>query len=78
MVLAALDGIVEFMAKSTTSDHKSVEIVKAAVGLLGDLGQIFGKKVINVFKQPFVSSLIQEGLSDEDVKETASWAQSVS
>ena len=77
-VLVALDGIVDFMARSTASEYKSIEIVKAAVGLLGDLGQIFGKRVINVFKQPFVSTLIQEGLVDEDVRETALWAQTVS
>ena len=75
--MIALEGIVDFMARSTASENKSVEIVKAAVVLLGDLGQIFGKRVINVFKQPFVSKLIQEGLGDEDVREIAGWAQTV-
>jgi hypothetical protein len=77
IVLVALEGIVDFIYRCANNDNKSVEIVKAAVGLVGDLAVVFGKRVLNVFKQPFVNTLIQEGLTEEDIRDTAAWAQKV-
>ena len=75
VVLKAVDGIVDFTARTAVNEHKSSEVVKAAVGLLGDLGQTFGKRVLQLFREPFVNGLIQEGLADEEVREIAIWAQ---
>ena len=38
-------------------EQKSEEVLKAAVGLLGDLGQIFGNKMVNVYRMPFVKKV---------------------
>lgn len=57
--------------------NKSSEVLKTAVGVLGDLGQTFGKRMHNLYLQPYVSSLVQQALVDDedDVKQVADWAQ---
>jgi hypothetical protein len=40
------------------NEQKSEEVLKAAVGLLGDLGQIFGSRMSQVYHMPFVKSVI--------------------
>jgi hypothetical protein len=37
-------------------------VLKAAVGLLGDLGQIFGARMAPVYRMPFVASVRKLGL----------------
>jgi hypothetical protein len=56
-VVPALDAIVELLQRSTDDEHKSEEVLKAAIGLLGDLGQIFGTRVAPVYRMPFVLSV---------------------
>jgi hypothetical protein len=43
---------------SPHNEQKSEEVLKAAVGLLGDLGQIFGSRMSQVYHMPFVKSVI--------------------
>ena len=78
-VIPALETIVELLERSTNDEQKSEEVLKAAVGLLGDLGQIFGNKMANVYRMPFVKKVFTEGLEADDssVNETAKWAQTV-
>jgi importin subunit beta-1 len=59
-VVPALDAIVELLQRSTDTNvegDKSEEVLKAAIGLLGDLGQIFGARVAPVYRMPFVSTV---------------------
>jgi importin subunit beta-1 len=56
-VVPALDAIVELLQRSTNDEHKSEEVLKAAVGLLGDLGQIFGSRMAQVYRMPFVMTV---------------------
>ena len=78
-VIPALETIVELLERSTNDEQKSEEVLKAAVGLLGDLGQIFGNKMANVYRMPFVKKVFIEGLETEDssINDTAKWAQSI-
>lgn len=56
-VVPALDAIVELLQRSTNDENKSEEVLKAAVGLLGDLGQIFGSRMAQVYRMPFVMTV---------------------
>ena len=38
-------------------EQKSTEVLKAAVGLLGDLGQIFGSRMAQIYQMPFVRAV---------------------
>ena len=52
--VSALETIVELIDRSTKDEQRSEEVLKAAVGLLGDLGQIYGGKMAQAFRMPFV------------------------
>lgn len=74
-----LPSIIDFLRRSTEDSNRSGEVLKSAIGLLGDLGQAFGNKVLPVYNMPFVASLIQEGSQNgSDTQDVAEWAQSVS
>lgn len=76
-MLTALEGMVAFLSRIQTNPNMSSELLKAVVGLLGDLAQTFGKRISHIFRMPFVSSLIQQGTHDEDAQEISEWAGSV-
>lgn len=75
-----MDSIVEFLVRSSSDERRSDEVLKSAIGLLGDLGQTFGIKMQQLYNQPFVTALIQQAnkVDDTDIQETAKWTQSVS
>lgn len=77
-VLPAIEAIIEFLRRSATDENRSEDVLKSAVGLLGDLGQTFGSKMSQVYVQPFVQPLILQAISYEEINETAKWTQSVS
>lgn len=66
-----------FMARLQANPEISSELLKAVVGLLGDLAQTFGRRVSHVFRQPFVSLLVQQGSQDEDALEISQWTSSM-
>ena len=74
-----MDSIVEFLVRSSSDERRSDEVLKSAIGLLGDLGQTFGTKMQQLYSQPFVTALIQQAnkVDDQDIRETAKWTQSV-
>ena len=77
-VLPFVEGIVEFLHRSAADENRSSEVLKSAVGLLGDLGQTFGAKMHSIYMMPFVPALIQQAAqADEEIQEVAQWAQSV-
>lgn len=74
-----LPSIVDFLRRSAEDTNRSGEVLKSAIGLLGDLGQAFGNKMLEVYNMPFVASLIQEGSQNgSDTQDVAEWTQSVS
>lgn len=78
-VMPFVDGMVEFLHRSAADENRTNEVLKACVGLLGDLGQTFGVKMQQLYQMPFVPMLIQQAAQadDEDIQEVAQWAQSV-
>lgn len=77
-VLYSLDVIVEFLKRSAEDPNRSGEVLKSAVGLLGDLGQIYGTKMQSFYSQPFIARLIEEaGHNGSESQEIATWARSV-
>eukprot|EP01039_Chlorochromonas_danica_P011194 gene11194-12482_t len=79
LMLPALETIVEFVHRSSVDTNRSEEVIKSAVGLLGDLGQSFGAKMLPVFEQPWTSQLIKHALqAGINAEEVANWAHSIS
>ena len=69
----------EFLHRSAADQNRSSEVLKSAVGLLGDLGQTFGAKMQGLYQMNFVPLLIQQAATaDEEIREVAQWAQTVS
>lgn len=77
MVIPNLETMVEFLRRSGSDDQRSPEVLRSAVGLLGDLGQTFGPRMQFIFMQPFVQEFINEAAQDEDNFDTVQWAKSV-
>lgn len=68
--------MVDFIRRSGTDDNRSGEVLKTAVGLLGDLGMIYGNKIAIVYRQPFVATLVQDAMQNgSDAQEIAQWTQ---
>ena len=77
-VLPFVEGMVEFLHRSAADENRTSEVLKACVGLLGDLGQTFGNKMQALYQMPFVPMLLQQASQeDDDIQEVAQWAQSV-
>jgi hypothetical protein len=73
-----LEGMVKFLHRSAADESRSDEVLKAAVGLLGDLGKTFGAKMQPLYQMPFVPVLLtQAAESDQDIQEIAKWTKSV-
>jgi hypothetical protein len=77
IVVPYLDSAVEFIRRSTSDSNRTQEVVKAAVGLLGDLGDAFGARMAPLYSQPDVMHLINMALADENSKAVASWTKKV-
>jgi hypothetical protein len=66
------------LKRSAEDQNRSGEVLKSAVGLLGDLGQIYGVKMQGVYNQPFVAKLIEEAAHNgSESQEVATWTRSV-
>jgi hypothetical protein len=76
-MVPTLEGTIEFIHRSTNDPNKTIGVLKAAVGLLGDLGDAFGGKMFPVFSQPYVLQLISEALQEDETRDVALWAQKV-
>lgn len=78
LVLPALDKMIEFIHRCAVDPHRTREVLKALIGLLGDLGHCFGSKMLHVLTQQYVTQLFQIGSNDEEIRPIANWAQAVS
>jgi importin subunit beta-1 len=77
IVLPAVESIFNLLRRTSERESKDENVLKGAVGLLGDLAQTYGKRIHMELRQPYVNVFLQEGVNDEDIKDTALWAQSV-
>lgn len=77
-ILPFLECICEFLQRSAMDPNRSYDVLKSAIGLLGDLGQTYGLRMQGLYRSPFIAHLFQQ-VADEDVdiQETSKWAQTV-
>lgn len=74
-LLVVMESMFEFVLRVGSNEKKSEEVLKYCVGLIGDLGQVYGRKLHTFFRQPVVAALIDEASHDEEIEETAGWAR---
>ena len=72
-----IETIVEFILRCAQDENRTSSVRKAAVGVLGDLGDAFGVKMNQVYGQPFILQLVASAAGDEDSREVALWTQKV-
>eukprot|EP00607_Mallomonas_marina_P010538 CAMPEP_0182418286 /NCGR_PEP_ID=MMETSP1167-20130531/2761_1 /TAXON_ID=2988 /ORGANISM="Mallomonas Sp, Strain CCMP3275" /LENGTH=853 /DNA_ID=CAMNT_0024592429 /DNA_START=51 /DNA_END=2612 /DNA_ORIENTATION=- len=78
VIVPFLDRIVEFVQRCATDVHRSPQVLKAVIGLLGDMGHSFGSRMHGVLSMPFVPQLLQEGSQQDDsTRQLVQWTQSV-
>jgi len=76
-MLPFIDGIMDFLRRCSARDSVNNDVLKNAVGLLGDISCAFETRVQLMLRHQFVNELIERGLADEDSKENAAWAKLV-
>ncbi len=64
-----------FLDHCGSNKNKTDEVLKAAVGLVGDLSQTFGKRLQQYLRHPVIMQLLAEGQAEGEVEETAKWAR---
>ena len=74
-MVSYLETIVDFIMRCTQDENRTSSVRKAAVGVLGDLGDAFGVKMVQLYEQTFVLQLVASAAADEDSREVALWTQ---
>eukprot|EP01041_Mallomonas_annulata_P000250 gene250-463_t len=79
ILIPFLERIIDFVSRCAKDEHRSPQVLKAVVGLLGDMGQAFGPRMYHVLHQPFFHTLVQEAISqgDNTTRQLGTWTQSV-
>jgi hypothetical protein len=73
----AIATIFEFAINCARDEHKDTDVFKNALGVLGDLGQAYGRYMQGMFRHPTVAIAIEEGLKEEETNSAADWAKQV-
>jgi importin subunit beta-1 len=76
-VFPQIEAIFNFINRIGSNENKSTEVLKCVVGLIGDIGQTYGKRARQYLQNAVVMKLLQEGNAEEDIHEIAVWAHSV-
>eukprot|EP01006_Ploeotia_vitrea_P006516 TRINITY_DN13463_c0_g1_i1.p1 TRINITY_DN13463_c0_g1~~TRINITY_DN13463_c0_g1_i1.p1 ORF type:complete len:380 (+),score=24.45 TRINITY_DN13463_c0_g1_i1:146-1141(+) len=77
IVVPAIEQIVNLIHKATSDNHCVPSVLKAAIGLLGDLGSAYGNRMYQIFSQPYIMQLLQEGRTFEDLQTIVNWTQGI-
>ena len=76
-----IEFITTFVKICANDENKSEELYKVLIGLIGDLGQAFGSKLIGFLSDSLIIKLLQEAMSPEyektEINSTARWTQQV-
>lgn len=59
-------------------EDKTDELFKCVVGIIGDLGKVFGSKLLPFLTDPVIIKTVQEAAALEEVTDLAKWTQQVS
>lgn len=79
LLLRHVEAIVGFVSFVWNDPNKSDEVIRGAVGVLGDLAHALGSKVRDVLKHEIVQGIINECVTsrDQQTREVAKWAKQV-
>ena len=75
--MPAIEQIVNLIHKSTSDTNCVPSVLKAAIGLLGDLGSAFGSRMHQIFSQPYIAQLLQEGRQYDEMTTIVNWTHGV-
>jgi importin subunit beta-1 len=75
LVAPVMNTIVDFISRSATDPNHSTEVLKTAIGLLGDLGMIYGAAMRPIFSMPFLVQMFKNAEEDEIDRELTQWAK---
>jgi importin subunit beta-1 len=78
ILLPHLDSISNLVKRCAEDQDKSDELHKTVVGLIGDLGTVFGARMVHFLTDHIIIKTVQEGLADEDINELSRWTMTVS
>jgi len=73
------ESIFGFLEMIQIDPNNDEAILKAAIGCLGDVASTLGPRVKDYLQKPFVTALVETGMSDGDanIVDTAHWARGV-
>jgi len=76
-VVPGIEQIVNLIHKSTSDVNCNPSVLKGAIGLLGDLGATYGARMHQIFAQPYIAQLLQEGRQHEDMEQIVNYTQGI-
>lgn len=77
LLIPGIENIVNFIHKATSDSNCIPSVLKAAIGLLGDLGATYGSRMHQIFSQPYITQLLQEGRQYDDMTSIVNYTQSI-
>ena len=76
-MVPGIDQIVNLIAKSCQDPFCVPPVLKASIGLLGDLGATYGGRMHQIFAQPLVLQLLQESAKYDGMEEITKYTQRI-
>lgn len=76
-VVPGIEQIVNLIQRATSDPHCGVEVLKGAIGLLGDLGATYGARMYQIYSQPYIAQLMQEGRQHEYMSQIVNYTHGI-
>lgn len=73
-----IDHIMNLIRKSTEDSNCADGVLKASVGLVGDLGHCYTGRMFTLFSQPFIMTILQQANGMEEMGTVTKWTSDVS
>jgi hypothetical protein len=77
MLQSTIGTMFEFAIQCGISQYKDNEVMKNALGVIGDLGHAYGRNMQQYFRHQSVQVILEEGLADAETESSADWAKKV-
>ena len=78
LMIPQLEGIFDFLQAVYRDSMRSLcdaDVVKASIGLVGDLVSTLGREAHPFVQRDFIQGLLKQGIEDESMQQITQWTQ---
>eukprot|EP01035_Chromulina_nebulosa_P017784 gene17784-23391_t len=77
IIIPQLESITAFIKQCAQDDDKSDDVLKGIVGLIGDIGKVYGVRVISFLSDRVIIKTVQESVAIEEISDLSRWTQQI-